>query len=108
MARCFVIQGFGKKTDYTDGRVLDLDASYAVIKEAVTACGVECIRADEILHSGTIDRPMYEQLLGADLVIAPPMGESGWMQPRRIPSFFTAGDEAHRQALPEVRRLLEA
>ena len=70
MARCFVVQGFGKKTDYTDGRVLDLDASYAVIKEAVNACGVECVRADEVLHSGTIDRPMYEQLLGADLVIA--------------------------------------
>lgn len=70
MARCFVVQGFGKKTDYTDGRVLDLDASYAVIKDAVTACGVECVRADEILHSGTIDKPMYEQLLGADLVIA--------------------------------------
>lgn len=70
MARCFVIQGFGKKTDYTDGRVLDLDASYAVIKDAITACGVECVRADEILHSGTIDKPMYEQLLSADLVIA--------------------------------------
>jgi len=59
MARCFVVQGFGKKTDYTDGRVLDLDASYAVIKDAVTACGVECVRADEILHSGTSDKPMY-------------------------------------------------
>ena len=70
LARCFVVQGFGKKTDYTDGRVLDLDASYAVIKEAVNSCGVECVRADEVLHSGTIDRPMYEQLLSADLVIA--------------------------------------
>jgi hypothetical protein len=70
MARCFVVQGFGKKTDFTDGRVLDLDASYAVIKEAVTACGLECVRADEILHSGTIDKPMYEQLLGSELVIA--------------------------------------
>jgi hypothetical protein len=70
MKTCFVIQGFGKKTDFTDGRVLDLDASYAVIKEAVEACGVQCIRADEIKHSGTIDLPMYEQLLGADLVIA--------------------------------------
>ncbi|NRF71852.1 DUF4071 domain-containing protein [Aquincola sp. S2] len=70
MKRCFVVQGFGKKTDYTDGRVLDLDASYAVIKDAVTACGMECVRADEILHSGTIDKPMYEQLLSADLVIA--------------------------------------
>jgi tetratricopeptide (TPR) repeat protein len=70
MAKCFVVQGFGKKTDYTDGRVLDLDASYAVIKEAVESAGVECVRADEIVHSGTIDVPMYEQLLRADLVIA--------------------------------------
>lgn len=67
---CFVIQGFGKKTDYTDGRVLDLDASYEIIREAVEAAGLACIRADEIPHSGTIDKPMYEMLLAADLVIA--------------------------------------
>ncbi|WP_313950221.1 TRAFs-binding domain-containing protein [Accumulibacter sp.] len=67
---CFVVQGFGKKTDYTDGRVLDLDASYAIIKEAVEAAGLKCIRADEIPHTGTIDLPMYEMLLQADLVIA--------------------------------------
>ena len=70
MQTCFVVQGFGKKTDYSDGRVLDLDASYAVIKEAVEAAGLKCIRADEIQHSGTIDVPMYQQLLRADLVIA--------------------------------------
>ena len=70
MARCFVVQGFGRKTDYTDGRELDLDASYAVIKEAVEAAGHECLRADEIKHSGTIDQPMYEHLLRSDLVIA--------------------------------------
>ncbi len=70
MRTCFVVQGFGKKTDYTDGRILDLDASYAVIKEAVEAAGLACIRADEIVHSGAIDLPMYEQLLRADLVIA--------------------------------------
>ncbi|MBK7423428.1 MAG: DUF4071 domain-containing protein [Propionivibrio sp.] len=70
MASCFVVQGFGKKTDFTDGRVLDLDASYAIIKEAVEGAGLECIRADEIVHSGTIDVPMYKQLLQADLVIA--------------------------------------
>jgi len=50
--------------------VLDRDASCAVIKDAVTACGVECVRADEILHPVSIDKPIYEQLLGADLVIA--------------------------------------
>ena len=70
MATCFVVQGFGKKTDYTDGRILDLDASYAVIKEAVEAAGLKCVRADEIIHSGAIDLPMYEQLLRADLVVA--------------------------------------
>ncbi len=67
---CFVIQGFGKKTDFTNGRQLDLDASYQVIKEAVEAAGLECIRADAITHSKMIDIPMYEQLLNADLVIA--------------------------------------
>ena len=70
MKTCFVVQGFGKKTDFTDGRVLDLDASYAVIKDAVEGCGLCCLRADEIPHSGTIDVPMYEQLLRADLVVA--------------------------------------
>jgi NTE family protein len=47
------------------------------------------------------------ELLGADLVIAPAMGESGWMQPRRIPRFYAEGEEACRKALPEIRRLLE-
>jgi hypothetical protein len=70
MKTCFVIQGFGKKTDYTDGRVLDLDASYAIIKEGVEAAGLQCIRADEIQHSTVIDVPMYEMLLQADVVVA--------------------------------------
>jgi tetratricopeptide (TPR) repeat protein len=67
---CFVVQGFGEKTDLSTGRVLNLDASYEVIKEAVEAAGLRCIRADEIVHSGTIDKPMYDWLCHADLVIA--------------------------------------
>ena len=67
---CFVIQGFGEKTDLSTGRVLNLDASYEVIKEAVQKAGLRCVRADEIIHSGTIDKPMYEWLFRADLVIA--------------------------------------
>jgi len=47
------------------------------------------------------------ELAGADLVIAPHMGESGWMQPRRIPRFYEAGMHAAVEALPELRRLLE-
>ena len=34
------------------------------------------------------------ELAGADLVIAPAMGESGWMRPAQIPSFSAAGEEA--------------
>jgi NTE family protein len=48
------------------------------------------------------------ELAGADLVIAPHMGESGWMQPRRIPRFYEAGAHAAEEALPELRRLLDA
>jgi NTE family protein len=46
------------------------------------------------------------ELQGADLVIAPAMGESGWMQPRKIPKFFTAGDDSTREALAELQRLV--
>ena len=68
---CFVVMGFGKKTDYESGRLLDLDATYeAIIQPAVEACGYRCIRANEILHSGVIDVRMYEMLLRADLVVA--------------------------------------
>ena len=68
---CFVVMGFGKKTDFETGRVLDLDQSYLnLIKPAVEAAGLKCIRADEILHSGLIDLPMYELLLKADVVVA--------------------------------------
>ena len=68
---CFVVMGFGKKTDHESGRTLDLDATYeAIIKPAVEATNLRCIRADEIIHSGIIDSEMYEMLLRADLVIA--------------------------------------
>jgi len=71
MAECFVAMGFGKKTDFATGRTLDLDKTYRnVIKPVVEECGLTCVRADEILHSGTIDVPMYEHLMRAELVIA--------------------------------------
>ncbi len=69
--RCFVVMGFGIKTDLATGRKLNLDKSYlALIKPVVEGKGISCIRADEIRHSGTIDVPMYQQLLTADIVIA--------------------------------------
>src|SRR4051812_18651808 len=69
--KCFVVMGFGKKTDLATGRTLDLDKTYRIIiKKAVEEAGLECIRADDIKHSGLIDVPMYELLLEADIVIA--------------------------------------
>ena len=71
MPECFVVMGFGKKTDFETGRTLDLDKTYRnVIKPAVIDAGLECTRADEIQHSGIIDVPMYERLLAADVVLA--------------------------------------
>ena len=68
---CFVIMGFGKKVDFETGKTFDLDMSYQhLIKPAVEAAGVECIRADEITHAGVIDVPMYERIFAADLVVA--------------------------------------
>jgi hypothetical protein len=63
--------GFGKKTDFQTGRVLDLNKSYQyMIKPAAEDAGLQCVRADEIVHAGLIDVPMYRQLLTADVVIA--------------------------------------
>jgi Tetratricopeptide Repeats-Sensor len=68
--RCFVLMGFGVKVDYKTNRSLDLDKTYKIIRRAVDAAGLECIRADDIVHSGLIDKPMYENLLAADVAIA--------------------------------------
>jgi hypothetical protein len=68
--RCFVLMGFGVKVDYRTNRSLDLDKTYRVVRAAVEEAGLECIRADDIVHSGIIDKPMYENLLAADVAIA--------------------------------------
>lgn len=71
MPLCFVIMGFGEKTDFESGRTLDLDKTYKnIIKPAVEETGYQCIRADEIQDSGIIDKSMYALLMHADLVIA--------------------------------------
>ena len=68
---CFVVMGFGVKTDLATGRQLDLNKTYKVlIKPVVQSKNLLCVRADEIQHSGPIDLYMYQQLLNADIVIA--------------------------------------
>jgi hypothetical protein len=69
--KCFVVMGFGLKTDFQQQKTYDLDKSYRIIiKKAVEEAGLECIRADDIVHAGIIDKPMYELLLDADVVVA--------------------------------------
>lgn len=69
--RCFVIMGFGKKTDFASGRTLDLNKTYKnIIQPAVETAGYECIRADEIQDSTIIDKSMYAFLITSELVIA--------------------------------------
>jgi Tetratricopeptide Repeats-Sensor len=73
MGSCFVIMGFGEKTDFQSNpqRVLNLNRTYEdIIKPVVIEAGHTCVRADEIIHSTVIDKPMYDNLLAADLVIA--------------------------------------
>jgi Tetratricopeptide Repeats-Sensor len=71
MSSCFVIMGYGKKTDMKQNKNFDLDKTYRnIIKPAAEMAGYTCERADEIQHAGVIDVPMYERLLTADLVIA--------------------------------------
>lgn len=68
---CFVIMGFGKKTDHSTGDTFDLDKTYKnIIQPSVLNAGYQCVRADEIQDSGLIDRSMYALLIQSDLVIA--------------------------------------
>lgn len=68
---CFVIMGYGKKTDPETGKTLDLDATYKnIIKPAVSRCEYQCIRGDEIVESGIIDKNMFALLIHAEIVIA--------------------------------------
>jgi len=68
---CFVVMGFGKKKDPDTNRTIDLDATYKkIIKPAIESAGCKCIRADEIIESGIIDKSMYALLYYADVVIA--------------------------------------
>ena len=68
---CFVITGFGPKRDHESGRVLDLDKTFEhLIKPVFVELKINCFRAKDIKHSGTIDVPMYEWIYKADIVIA--------------------------------------
>lgn len=68
---CFVIIGFGLKTDYSKGVEFNLDKTYDyIVRPVFEEFGFLCFRASDIKHSGVIDIPMYEAILKADFVLA--------------------------------------
>lgn len=67
---CFVLMPFGKKT-IPSGQTVDFDAVYAsLIQPAITAAGMEPLRADEEAVGGMIHKPMYERLILCDYAVA--------------------------------------
>ena len=67
---CFVLMPFGRKQDGT-GRLIDFDTVYQqIIQPAVSAAGLEPIRADEEQVGGTIHKPMYERLMLCEFAVA--------------------------------------
>ena len=68
---CFVVTGFGNKTDYSTGRVLNLDKTYEqLVRPACDKVKVNCFRAIDANLSGSIDSVMYRWIYHADIVIA--------------------------------------
>ncbi len=50
---CFVVMGFGKKTDLETGRTLDLDKSYKnMIKPAVEEAGLSAAKSSRFAKTG--------------------------------------------------------
>jgi tetratricopeptide (TPR) repeat protein len=68
---CFVIMGYGVKYDYASGRSLDLDKTFEnIILPVCKSLQLNCFRAKDIAINGVIDKPMYDWLYNADVVVA--------------------------------------
>jgi tetratricopeptide (TPR) repeat protein len=68
---CFVLMPFGSKADPYGGPHIDFDAIYEqAIKPAITAAGMQPVRADQMRTSGIIHPPILEQLLLCDFAVA--------------------------------------
>lgn len=71
MKTCFVIIGYGIKSDLSTGRKLNLDKTYLnLIQPVLKSLNIDCFRAIDKNKTGVIDQLMYEWILKADIVIA--------------------------------------
>lgn len=67
---CFILMPFGKKPA-ASGLAVDFDSVYeTLIKPAVTAAGLEPLRADEEMAGGIIHKPMFERLVLCEYAVA--------------------------------------
>src|SRR5512134_1319761 len=67
---CFVLMPFGRKPG-AGGATIDFDAVYLeLIAPAITAAGMEPIRADQELTGGIIHKPMFERLILCEFAVA--------------------------------------
>lgn len=71
MKTCFVIIGYGIKSDLATGRKLNLDKTFEnLIQPVFKSLGVDCFRAIDKNKTGVIDSIMYDWILKADIVLA--------------------------------------
>jgi tetratricopeptide (TPR) repeat protein len=67
---CFVLMPFGQKPDPT-GALIDFDRVYSeLIAPAVSAAGLEPLRADKETIGGIIHKPMFERLILCPYAVA--------------------------------------
>lgn len=67
---CFVLMPFGTKQD-ENHRTINFDTVFtAIIEPAVTAAGMDCIRADAETVGGIIHKPMFERLWFCEFAVA--------------------------------------
>ncbi|HEU4559005.1 MAG TPA: TRAFs-binding domain-containing protein [Longimicrobium sp.] len=67
---CFVLMPFGRKPDAA-GKSIDFDAVYQqLIAPAITAAGMQPLRADEEMTGGIIHKPMFERLVLCSFAVA--------------------------------------
>ncbi|WP_064966602.1 TRAFs-binding domain-containing protein [Tenacibaculum ovolyticum] len=68
---CFVIIGYGIKTDFANGRDINLDKTFNnIIKPIFEELDIECFRSSDLKQTGVIDVKMFEHIYKADFVVA--------------------------------------
>lgn len=68
---CFVAMPFGRKLAPDGGaRAIDFEHVFAALRAGIEGAGFECHRADQSPQGGFVHRPMFEELLVAECVVA--------------------------------------